>query len=181
MNATAIKEAASEIKKSFPNVEILPLELDVAKEGSIDDAVAKAASTLGRIDYAVNNAGIGGSQALSADHKLADWHKVMNINLHGVWMSSRAEIRQMLKQESLEPKYFRPSFCGSRILTTTSLYRSSRGAIVNVASMYGIVGTPVEVPAIAYVTSKHAVVGMTKADAIAYAKQGIRINAICPG
>lgn len=106
----AIEEAASEIKKLFPDVEILPLELDVTKEQSIDDAVAKTTSRLGRIDYAVNNAGIGGSQALSADHKLADWQKVMDINLNGVWMSSRAQIRQMLKQEPLQPEYFRPSF-----------------------------------------------------------------------
>jgi NAD(P)-dependent dehydrogenase (short-subunit alcohol dehydrogenase family) len=107
VNGPAIREAASEIKKSFPNVEVLPLELDVTKEQSIDDAVAQTASKLGRIDYAVNNAGIGGSQALSADHKLADWQRVMDINLNGVWMSSRAQIRQMLKQEALEPEYVR--------------------------------------------------------------------------
>lgn len=105
MNSTTIKEAAAEIKERHPDVEILPLELDVTKEASIDDAVAQAARQLGRIDYAVNNAGIGGSQALSGDYKTADWHKVMDVNLNGVWMSSRAEIRQMLKQEPLEPGY----------------------------------------------------------------------------
>ena len=128
MNGTAIKEAASEIKKSFPDVEILPLEFDVAKEQCVDDAVARAASTLGRIDYAVNNAGIGGSQALSADHKLADWQRVMEINLTGVWMSSRAQIRQMLKQEALEPKYFRPSLCGNHILTKNQLLPITTGS-----------------------------------------------------
>jgi len=106
VNTSATKEAASEIKKLFPNVEVLPLELDVTKEQSIDEAVAEAAKKLGRIDYAVNNAGIGGSLEFSADHTLAEWQKVMNVNLNGVWMSSRAQIRQMLKQEPLQPEYF---------------------------------------------------------------------------
>ena len=76
----------------------------MTNEQSIDDAVAQTASKFGRIDYAVNNAGIGGPLTLSAEHSTPDWQKVMNVNLNGVWMSSRAEIRQMLKQEPLEPK-----------------------------------------------------------------------------
>lgn len=60
-------------------------------------------------------------------------------------------------------------------------YRSYRGSIVNTASMYGIVGPSLNVPSTAYATSKHAVIGLTKADAVAFASRGIKINALCPG
>jgi NAD(P)-dependent dehydrogenase (short-subunit alcohol dehydrogenase family) len=63
----------------------------------------------------------------------------------------------------------------------TDSYRSYRGSIVNTASMYGVIAPSLNVPATAYTASKHAVVGMTKADAAAFAPQGIKINAICPG
>jgi NAD(P)-dependent dehydrogenase (short-subunit alcohol dehydrogenase family) len=103
LNSKATRDTAAELKQAYPNVEVLPLELDVSKEQSIDDAVAQVASKLGRIDYAVNNAGIGGQPNKSAELQTADWKRVIDVNLNGVWMSSRAEIRQMLKQELLEP------------------------------------------------------------------------------
>ncbi|EXJ85877.1 hypothetical protein A1O1_06246 [Capronia coronata CBS 617.96] len=165
LNASAVKQVGAEIKKSFPAVEVLPLQLDVTNEQAIDDAVAATASKFGRIDYAVNNAGISGTLDASADLSTADWRKVVEVNMHGVWMSSRAEIRQMLKQEPLEP----------------NSVRYGRGTIVNMASMYGVVGTAMHIPAVAYTASKHAVLGFTKTDAVAYASHGIRINAICPG
>lgn len=59
--------------------------------------------------------------------------------------------------------------------------RYNRGVIINVASMYGIVATSLNTPVVAYTASKHGVVGLTRADAIAYAPKGIRINAVCPG
>lgn len=104
LNASAVKQVSAELKKSYPKLEVLPLQLDVTDESAIDNAVAQTASAFGRIDYAVNNAGIGGTSALSGDLSVADWRKVVDVNLNGVWMSSRAEIRQMLKQEPLEPK-----------------------------------------------------------------------------
>jgi NAD(P)-dependent dehydrogenase (short-subunit alcohol dehydrogenase family) len=117
------------------------MQLDVASEQSIEDAVKATANKFGSIDYAVNNAGIAGPLVRSAEHSMADWHQTMNVNLHGVWMSQRAEIRQMLKQKPGDT------------------YRTGRGVIVNMSSMYGIIGTSMNTPAVAYTTSKHAVVG----------------------
>ena len=117
------------------------MRLDVASEQSIEDAVTAIAKKFGSIDYAVNNAGIAGPLVRSAEHATADWHQTMNVNLHGVWMSQRAEIRQMLKQKPGES------------------YRTGKGVIINMSSMYGIIGTSMNTPAVAYTTSKHAVVG----------------------
>jgi len=104
VNVTAVNAAAAELKEQFSGVEVLPLELDVTDEDSIDKAVAQTVEAFGRIDYAVNNAGISGPKTLSAETSTNEWQKLLNINLNGVWMSSRAEIRQMLKQESLQPE-----------------------------------------------------------------------------
>ena len=118
----------------------------------------------GRIDYALNNAGIGGSLKTTDQIDIEDFQRVLAVNTTGVWLCQRAQIRQMLKQEKWSDSP-----------------RSFRGSIVNTASMYGIVGPSLNVPSTAYSTSKHAVVGLTRADAIAFGGKGIKINALCPG
>ncbi|KAF2816164.1 oxidoreductase ucpA, partial [Mytilinidion resinicola] len=156
-------ETIKTLQSLHSSLSIKAIELDVASEAAVNDSVAATVKEFGRIDYAVNNAGIGGKMGLTQDIPLDDFQRVLDVNTKGVWLCQRAQLRQMMTQE-------RPANP-----------REYRGTIVNMASMYGIVAANANVPSSAYVTSKHACVGLTKADAVTYAAHGIRINAICPG
>ncbi|CAK4031913.1 Hypothetical predicted protein [Lecanosticta acicola] len=164
INPTSLKQTTSQLKAAHKDVSVLELNVDTSKEDSVHSAIDSTVKSFSRIDVAVNNAGVGGSGRHTHEMELTDWQRVMSINLNGVWLCQRAQIRQMLKQEPLIPPP-----------------RGNRGVIVNVASMLGLKGSSPEVPACEYTASKHGVVGLTRTDAAAYAKEGIRINAICPG
>ncbi|SFI59653.1 SDR family NAD(P)-dependent oxidoreductase [Albimonas pacifica] len=130
-------------------------EIAVADVASAQDharTVAAAVSRWGALHLAVNNAGVAGVRAPLHEQTLEDWDRIISINLTGVFLGMRAQIPQMLK--------------------------AGGGAIVNIASILGSVG---RANATGYVASKHAVVGMTRAAAMDYAEQGVRINAVGPG
>jgi NAD(P)-dependent dehydrogenase (short-subunit alcohol dehydrogenase family) len=105
LNIKALENTATELKNTYPGLEVLALELNTASEKSVEDSISTTVKKLGRIDYAVNNAGIAGAAWKSAESDLAGWQKTVDVNLTGVWLCSRAEIRAMLQQEPLEAKY----------------------------------------------------------------------------
>jgi NAD(P)-dependent dehydrogenase (short-subunit alcohol dehydrogenase family) len=145
-----LKESGTEVEKS--GARVITIHADVSKEQDCARMAEQTLAAFGRIDILVNNAGIAGPTKLATEITLAEWQEVLDINLTGAWLASRAVLPVMERQLS--------------------------GQILNISSAAGRRGYPLRSP---YAASKWAMIGLTQTLASEWGDKGIRVNCICPG
>jgi NAD(P)-dependent dehydrogenase (short-subunit alcohol dehydrogenase family) len=154
MNAAALDQTVARLKNSKDKV--AAVACDVTKPKQVAKMIAVAQQRFKRLDILVNNAGISQKQPGRVhEMAVADWNRVLAVNLQGVFNCSREALRIMVEQQS--------------------------GKIINIASIWGMVGSSSVKPLPAYNASKGAVVNLTREMGLEYAPLGINVNAICPG
>lgn len=150
VDTDGLKETAA-LADELEGKALLSIRADVSKPDEVKSLIDQTVAEFGRLDIAVNNAGIEGAQAATADYPIEGWDCVIDINLRGQWLCMKYEIPAMLEHKS--------------------------GAIINVSSILGKVGFE---NAPAYTAAKYGLIGLTKAAALEYSEKGIRINAVSP-
>lgn len=170
MNPDALSAVETEIQqlvspRKHSSIQIQKHVLNVTSEAEVDRVVNAVATSFGRLDYLVNAAGIAmkhpGGAAFA---KTEDWQRILDVNLTGTFFMLRAAAKVMLKQTPLVS-----SIDGREL---------QKGSIVNFGSIQSTAGITLST---AYTASKHAILGLTRSASEDYAKDGLRINAICPG
>ncbi|KAG6866519.1 hypothetical protein C0991_003063 [Blastosporella zonata] len=159
----AAEAGAALINQRYPNVKAIAIKADVSKEQEVKNAVDTAVKEFGRLDVMFNNAGImhpEDDNALNTEERI--WDLTMQINLKGVWWGCKYAILAMRQNPTDESKGLHTG-----------------GSIINTASFVALVGAAT--PQLAYTASKGAVLAMTRELAIVHAREGIRINSLCPG
>ncbi len=149
-NADSLTGVADELRAL--GAEAITLRADVSSAADVERAHAEVIAQFGGIDVALNNAGVVAPSGPIEDSSEADWNRVLGVNLTGVWLCVREQVRHMRPRGS--------------------------GVIVNTASAVAFVGAP---GTVAYNASKHGVIGITQSVGLELASSGVRINAVAPG
>jgi len=163
INIEAAEKAREKIASKYPNAKTLAIKADVGKESDVKALVDQAVKEFGRLDIMFNNAGImhpNDEDALTTEEKI--WDLTMQINLKGVWWGCKYAI-QAMRQNPSDP----------------ALGLHTGGSIINTASFVAVMGAAT--PQLAYTASKGAVLAMSRELAMVHAREGIRVNSLCPG